>query len=1351
MVKMLRTHVWSQTDLGPLQNWSQTLLSFASMVIAAPHAMSLCWGPSAIMIYNDSFAPLLGKRHPKAFGCSLKSNFATEWESSFRDTFKAVYENGESIFFEERLFMFEPEDGILLERYFTGAWSPIRDKQNIVAVLRSGLDTTHRVVSERRLKTLREIDIHCSFARSLEQIPAALETALSFNPFDVPFCIIYTCDVQFSVVSDRQESTAIRATSSHSDLIDHLSKGSKSENVSQKSFETTSEPILVTYKLRAVTGLTTSHVLCPDTVEIRLQNSAEGSQLFAPLDEVEHIWPFRQIAEMNTGIDVNNLAPEYFDDLTLPHPKWQRPSAAAVLPIVSKGDNIGSDGVMVAVMIMGLSPHQEFDEAYRSFAAMISSHISSNFQLIRSIEVERERAEELAAANRDRTIFFNSVSHELRTPLTLILGPLDDIINGIENSHDGLKSAHLQEQVTLMRRNCMRLLRLVNGLLDFSRAESGKMTASFYEVALAKFTGDLASTFRSAIEKGNVTYVVDCSHSMRAWVDPDLWEKIVFNLIGNAFKFTLSGVIEVSCKPSKDGKSAVFEVKDSGVGIPPHERLRIFDRFHRVQNQSARSHEGTGIGLALTLELVKLHGGGLECDSDFGIGSTFRVKLPLGSSHLPSEHLNVNKKYYLDSLEPMTGKIYGRGIVDEAHTWISTEDTITGPTSGQSISFSAESNESTINYESTNFIPYSTRGSRVLIVDDNNDMRKYIRKVLSHWYSVIECRDGKEAVRLAVEEKPDLIVSDVMMPELDGFALMRILRSHQETKTIPIILLSARAGENAKVEGLRAGADDYIIKPFSARELVARIHTHVELARLRYELEMRVSDRTKQLAQSELRYRVLSEISPVGVFRLDPQLHLIYTNEKFWDITGCSASNDRTTTSWLGFVHPDDRELLRSLVSENPVNPSVALRRGIEIRWGSHDDFKWSLVNIVEEWSDRGEYVSLVGAMTDTTARKILEQKTLKDSEEMRHQQEQFIDMVMHEMRNPLNGIYHSADIVHTSVSKLRDEITHLQTDDPLKSDTTKLRQFLAAIKHELDDDVKFLEDLEICAQHQKRIADDVLHMSKIQMNILPLSLTAFQPETELQKLLRMFTREAIAKNIVLESKVGKGFSNMNISHIISDPIRIAQILINLLSNAVRFSDKRPNPQIVVSMDVSFEAPALNDSISSAEVGNAKFEDYLENANIIDARRVFLQYNVQDSGVGLTTEEQQHLFRRFQQASHKTFAEYGGVGLGLFISRAIVERLGGRISIESQKDIGTTFKFYITAMATSEKSNGDREDARTGPAFISNAPDNIPKSLPLPIRVLIVEDNRINQNVLIRQLQYAGFESIVANNGVEVN
>jgi PAS domain S-box-containing protein len=439
----------------------------------------------------------------------------------------------------------------------------------------------------------------------------------------------------------------------------------------------------------------------------------------------------------------------------------------------------------------------------------------------RAYEVERNRAEALAELDRAKTAFFSNVSHEFRTPLTLALGPLETLLDA-----GSALPADAHEQLAMAHRNCLKLTRLVNTLLDFSRIEAGRAQARYEPTDLPRLTAEIASSFRFACEQARLRLVVDCPPlPAPVHVDPGMWEKIVVNLVANAFKFTLDGEIEVKLRTA--GDRCELSVRDTGVGIPEAELPRIFERFHRAEQPGGRTIEGTGIGLALVQELTKLHGGSVRVESAVGRGSTFTVSLPFGADHQPAGRVGAAREL------PPRG-IATRSYVQEALRWVARGER------GAEVGEMAHAAAGGVVDDAA-----PARGAdrpreappRVLLADDDADMREYVRRLLARRFEVEAVADGQAALDAARRARPALVLSDVMMPRLDGFALLRAIRSDPELRTVPVVLLSARAGEEPRVGGLEAGADDYVVKPFSARELLARVTASLELARVREEVE----------------------------------------------------------------------------------------------------------------------------------------------------------------------------------------------------------------------------------------------------------------------------------------------------------------------------------------------------------------------------------------------------------------------------------------------------------------------------------------------------------------------------------
>jgi signal transduction histidine kinase/CheY-like chemotaxis protein len=551
------------------------------------------------------------------------------------------------------------------------------------------------------------------------------------------------------------------------------------------------------------------YLIDADSKEARLagatgvQPGEPASPLSIRLDATapETGWPLKEVLDRQEMVAIEKIADRF---PCIPRGPWSEPPHSAVIVPIRSTRATELAGLLIA----GVSPRLRLDHLYRSFLDLMAAQVATSIANARAYEEERKRAQALAEIDRAKTAFFSNVSHEFRTPLTLMLGPIGDALAAPAQV---LRA----DDLAMVHRNGLRLLRLVNTLLDFSRIEAGRLQASYEPVDLASFTAELASEFRAATEKAGLKLIIDCPRlSAPVWIDRDLWEKIVLNLVSNAFKFTLEGSITVQVR-EQDGR-AILSVDDTGIGIPANELPRLFDRFHRIEGARGRTHEGTGIGLALVQELAKLHGGSVNVASSAGIGSTFSVNVPFGTGHLPADRLRAKR-----TLAPTaTG---AQPYVEEALRWLPGVAASSAPAEAEWPILPEQSVQGTMEGER----------ATVLVVDDNADMREYVQRLLAPHYEVRTASDGVEALAAMRAQPPDLLLSDVMMPRLDGIGLLREVRADPVLARFPVVLLSARAGEEASIEGLEAGADDYLIKPFAARELLARVSANLKLGKLR--------------------------------------------------------------------------------------------------------------------------------------------------------------------------------------------------------------------------------------------------------------------------------------------------------------------------------------------------------------------------------------------------------------------------------------------------------------------------------------------------------------------------------------
>jgi PAS domain S-box-containing protein len=568
-------------------------------------------------------------------------------------------------------------------------------------------------------------------------------------------------------------------------------------------------------------------------------------------------WPLDRLADGETVV-IDRLW-TLFEEV--PTGAWeQAPLEALTLPLQQQAD-LAPFGFLVA----GLNPHRPLDNGYRDFVRLVGGQLASGIAGARAFDSERLRAERLAELDRAKTTFFTNVSHEFRTPLTLLLGPAEDALSDVQ---DPLSSGQ-RARVEVVNRNAQRLLKLVNALLDFSRIESGSAVGSFEPVDLPAYTAELAAAFSTAVSRVGLALEVHCPPAAeRVWVDQDMWAKIVLNLLSNALKFTFEGGITVRLEV--DGQDATLSVTDTGTGIGAQEQQHLFERFHRVAGAASRTYEGSGIGLALVAELTTLHGGSVRVVSEPGHGSTFCVTLPLGSSHLPPEQVVQRSAGRLIDVARKAD-----GYLAEAVRWMDRSDAA----------------------------PHATASDRprVLVVDDNADMRDYITGLLEDHYDVDQATNGQEGLARALATPPDLILTDVMMPVMNGFELLDALKADELTQQIPVIMLSARSGEEATVDGLEAGADDYLVKPFAARELLARVRSNLELDRVR--------QTRAQLEHSRYLLDQAQRLARVSSYEIDLATGTISGTEEFFRQVGIQPEEllERGFDDILAqIVHPDD-------------------------------------------------------------------------------------------------------------------------------------------------------------------------------------------------------------------------------------------------------------------------------------------------------------------------------------------------------------------------------------------------------------------------------------------------------------
>ncbi|HWW21073.1 MAG TPA: ATP-binding protein, partial [Steroidobacteraceae bacterium] len=667
---------------------------------------------------------------------------------------------------------------------------------------------------------------------------------------------------------------------------------------------------------------------------------------------------------------------------------WPEPvEQAQLLPIKLAGHER-----LEGFVLLGISPRRALDDAYVDFLDLIANQIASTISDAQSYEAERARAESLAQLDRAKTAFFSNVSHEFRTPLTLIMSPLEQALRAPARD----LSPALREEMLIAHRNSLRLQRLVNALLDFSRMEAGGMRASFEPSNMAALSAQLAGTFRTTVERAGLTLQVDCPELPQpVYLDRDLWEQILLNLLSNAFKYTLCGSIRVEVRST--ATHAVLSVCDTGTGIPPDAVPHLFERFYRVPNAHGRTFEGTGIGLALVHELVALHGGQIEVQTEVGKGSTFTILLPYGSVHLPAQSLHR-------SSPSDKGKASASALVEEAMSWRM-------PESGH-----AEAS-----------LPLSPSGASegtILLVDDNADMRSYLQRLLQPHWDIVTAADGLQALERLKGIKPDLVLSDVMMPRLDGFGLLAAIRANEPISDVPVVLLSARAGEEARVEGINASANDYLVKPFTARELVARVRAQIGIARLQREARTAIqsaerASRTavealnRQLTLESEELRNLFEQAPSFTAVLKgPELIVAMSNRACQTLLGGRSLLGQPLFEAVPELTAEPfPELLRQAFESGEPYVSRALPVKLQqLPGGRLEELFLDLVFQPIKDSVGGVTGILVQG-NDVTEHKRME-NALRVSD---RRKDEFLAMLAHELRNPLAPILNATELLSRS------------------------------------------------------------------------------------------------------------------------------------------------------------------------------------------------------------------------------------------------------------------------------------------------------------------------------------------------
>ena len=1058
MAARMRALDWSATPIGLVDQWPQALRTCVRIVLGSGYPMAICWGPDYTLLYNDAYLLPMRAKHPWALGRGTREVFPEAWDF-VKPMFDRVVQNQEAIFLIDQ-FLSVNRYNYLEEMYFTFSYSPIPDDNgNVGGLLSIMLETTERVLEDRRRTALRDLASRVAGARTGEEVWRVSTETLGENCLSLPFAFLYEYRPQ-----EHQAylaGTSVKTDEAlHPSIIDcrienlwrfdpALAKagvlielGDHALGVPVPNWpDTPKEACVVPIRLgeygealgflvagihpgrpfddgyrqfvnqitdQITIGLASARAFVQELEKLRASEEqlAETSRLYNELQRTDAELQLQVELLQQVPVAAWTLKPDGTPDfvnrvwlelsgqtlefvqsnpeawMTAIHPEDREKVTKNFWEGVSSGRGFLFENRALRAQDGTYRWHLQQAVPVRDEDGKVLKFVGTTTD----ISDQKRTEEALAEIDRAKTTFFSNVSHEFRTPLTLMLGPLEEL----QKEASERLSPERQESLVTVHRNGLRLLKLVNTLLDFSRIEAGRVHASYQPTDLATFTTEIASAFDSAMQGAGLRFSVECQPTAEpVYVDRDMWEKIVLNLLSNAYKFTFEGEVALTLKQVDE--AVELQVRDTGAGIPEEHREQIFERFHRIESTQARTYEGSGIGLALVQELVKLHGGSVRVESAVGAGSTFTVTVPCGKEHLPAGRIQAGQ--FVAST-----KIQAEAYVEEARQQA-------GNQPGAAIDAAMLSQQ-------VSLVPRlepSPSGKRepIVLADDNADMRQYLTRLLSERYEVHAVSDGLQALEATRQLRPALVLADVMMPHLDGFGLLRAIREDSAITGTPVILVSARAGEESRVEGLEADADDYLIKPFAARELLARVAANVKMANLRRETaereqrlrseadlereKLRASEerlaetsrlyRELQQADAELQLQVgLLQLLPVSAWTLKPDGTPDFVNRVWLEFAGQTLDFVRShPEAWMTAVHPEDREIVARSFWEG-----VHSGRGfaMEARSLRAEDgtYRWHLQQAVALRDAEGHVLKFVGSTTDIDDLKRTEEK-LRESE----------------------------------------------------------------------------------------------------------------------------------------------------------------------------------------------------------------------------------------------------------------------------------------------------------------------------------------------------------------------------------
>lgn len=888
---------------------------------------------------------------------------------------------------------------------------------------------------------------------------------------------------------------------------------------------------------------------------------------------------------------------------------------------VSQLDLNNLEGIKLNVRAKG---RNELKILEQSFNKMIRN-LSTARQKLHDYALELERKNQnLLRMDELKDEFLANTSHELRTPLNGIIGIVESLIDA---PFEELSEKSRQE-LGLVAASGHRLLVLINDILDFSKLKHKNITLQKEALDLHGLAEIVLLQSQALGTNKNLQLLNKIDPEIKSVLgDSNRIQQILYNLVGNAIKFTETGTVTISATVKDDEISVA--VSDTGIGIPEEKLDLIFESFEQVDGSTGRKYGGTGLGLAITKNLVELHGGKIEVESQIKKGSTFSFTLPI--SH--------------EKAKPMLSTDYQKNIRPLA---------ISPPEIAMDSAGITEQLTATHKQMDHLF--------KILAVDDESINLHVLNIQLSlHNYSITTAGSGRDALnvlKLKADNPFDLVILDIMMPGMTGYDVCKVIRQQYPQNELPVLMLTAKNRIEDLVTGFKAGANDYLAKPFSKYELLARIKTLLDLSQL-----------TRALADSEKKYREIFENATEGLFRFSPSGAVINANPAMARMLGYNTADE--------LISEIQNVTEQCLVDSDHYTHFITLSQnqnavsGLEKQWKRKDGTSfWGLESGKFVYDEQDNLIFYEGVLVDITAQKekIKADRARMVAEAASRSKSVFLANMSHEIRTPMNAVL---GLTHLA---LKTELTAKQRDYLLKIEASGLSLL--------------------------GIINDVLDFSKIEANKLQIEAIDFELQSVLDNIVNMISLKAEEKGLELLFNVDRDVPLA----LIGDPLRLGQILINLAGNSVKFTE---TGQILIKVELVSKTPETN--------------------------KIMLKFSVSDSGIGLTREQKDKLFRSFIQADGSTTRRYGGTGLGLAISKRLVAMMGGDISVESVHGEGSTFSFT----AEFGLQTGKTELSMIAPRDLRG------------MRVLIVDDNANSREILGDLMKEFSFEVSMAASGDE--